>query len=101
VSLPPRLLKQRKQGFQVPLGRWFKGELSVFSKKLLLNEQSRSRRFFQPTYIEWLLEEHRGGRQRFGNQLYALVVFELWCRLAEETGGRVASKSFQLKDLVG
>lgn len=98
--LPPRILKQRKQGFQVPLGRWFQGELSPFAKKLLLEDKSRSRHFFQLPYVEWLLEEHRGGRQRFGNQLYALVVFELWYRLAEETGGKVASKSFELKDLI-
>lgn len=98
--LPQRTLRQRKQGFQVPLGRWFEGELSVFSRKLLLEDKSLSRRFFQPSYVEWLLEEHREGRQRFGNQLYALVVFELWCRLAEETRGRVASKSFELKDLL-
>lgn len=97
--LPPRVLKQRKQGFQVPLGRWFQEELSMVARKLLL-ENSRSRRFFRPAYVEWLLNEHREGKQRFGNQLYALVVFELWYRLAEETGGKVASKSFELKDLV-
>ena len=98
--LPAGILKQRKQGFQVPLGRWFQGELSFFARKLLLEDKARSRRFFRTPYVEWLLEEHQEGRQRFGNQLYALVVFELWCRLAEETRGKMASKSFQLKDLV-
>jgi len=98
--LPPRILKQRKQGFQIPLGRWFEGELSFLARKLLLEDKSRSRRFFRPAYVEWLLGEHQAERQRFGNQLYALVVFELWYRLAEETRGKVASKSFELKDLV-
>ena len=91
--LPERILKQRKQGFQVPLDRWFHNELFGFTRKLLLEEDSRSRRFFRPQYIEWLLSEHRKGRQRFGYQLYALVTFELWCR-------KTTSDSLTWKDLV-
>ena len=97
--LPPLVLKQRKQGFQVPLGRWFQNELFGFAKNLLLEKQSLSRRFFRPQYVKQLLEEHQSGRQRFGHQVYALVVFELWCRLAQETKGRTASKTFTLEDL--
>lgn len=99
--LPPDILKQRKQGFSIPIQRWFRNELSEFAGKVLLEDHSLARRYFRPEYLRQLLEGHRSGRQRFGTQLYALVVFELWCRLAQETGGRLSSKSFSLKDLAG
>ncbi len=97
--LPSEILKQRKQGFSIPIQRWFRNEFFGFAKKVLSEEQSLCRQYFRPEYIRWLLEEHQSGRQRFGTQLYALVVFELWCRLSQETGGRFSSKSFSLKDL--
>ena len=98
--LPPKILKQRKQGFSIPIHRWFREDLASFSKRILLEEKCLSRRFFRPAYVQWLLEEHQNGRQRFGSQLYALVIFELWSRLAKETKGKISSTSFTLKDLV-
>lgn len=98
--LPPRVLKQRKQGFSIPIQRWFREELADFSEQLLLQEKSASRRFFRAEYLKWLLDEHRHGRQRFGTQLYALVVFELWSRLAGEARGKALSGGVSLKDLV-
>jgi asparagine synthase (glutamine-hydrolysing) len=97
--LPPRILKQRKQGFAIPLRRWFFHELSDFARKLLLDSSGWSRHFFRTSYVRWLLEEHRSGRQNFGTQIYALVIFELWNRLAKETKGKIASQAFALKDL--
>lgn len=99
--LPERTLRQRKQGFQVPLGRWFRDELFLFARRLLLEENCLSRRFFESSYIERLLEQHREGRQRFGTQIYALVVFEIWCRLNEGAKGKAPSPTLSLKDLVG
>ena len=99
--LPSQTLRQRKQGFSIPLQRWFRYELSDFSRKLLLEEKSSTCRFFNPKYVEWLLAEHRNGRQRFGAQLYTLVVFELWHRLVGQTKGRIDSETISLKDLVG
>jgi len=98
--LPPSLLKQRKQGFGIPLRRWFREELFDFSKKLLLEQSSRSRRFFRPSYVRWLIDSHQSGKQDFGFQLYALVIFELWCRLTQ--GARSNSLEVPaLKDVVG
>ena len=99
--LPPRILKQRKQGFSIPLQHWFRAELYPFARRVLLDPNALSRRFFRSEYVSWLLERHRSGEQRFGSQLYALLVFELWCRLAEESRGSMISRTLSLKDLVG
>jgi asparagine synthase (glutamine-hydrolysing) len=98
--LPEKILKQRKQGFALPLEPWFRGELYPFAKKILLEGPGLSRRFFQREYVTRLLEENRTGRQRFGTQLYALVVFELWCRLFQEAGSKGSPRGLLLKDLV-
>ncbi len=98
TMLPPRILKQRKQGFAIPIQRWFREELFDISKQLLLGEDSRSRRFFQSSYLQWILESHRNGSQRFGFQLYALVVFELWCRLGEGSRGRRELETYSLTE---
>ena len=98
--LPPIVLKQRKQGFSIPIQRWFRNELLDFAKKILLDEKGLTRKFFRLSYVKWLLDQHASGRQRFGTQIYALLVFELWSRLAKETKGRIASKVFSLKELV-
>ncbi len=99
--LPPKVLEQRKQGFSIPIQHWFRNELHAFAKKVLTSQSSLSRRYFRTEYINWLLEEHRSGRQRFGTQLYALVVFELWSRLTEDAKRNISPRSFSLKDLVG
>lgn len=98
--LPRPILKQRKQGFQIPLGSWFRDELSGFARRLLLQEDSQSRRYFRPSYVEWMLEEHQKGRQRFGHQLYALTVFELWCRISSEAKRQTVPKALLLEDFL-
>ena len=98
--LPPEVLKQRKQGFSVPLQRWFQGRLNPMAKKLLLEEKSFALRYFRRESMEELFREHQAGRQQLGHQLYALVVFELWSRLAKETHGRISAEPALFKDLI-
>ena len=77
--LPDSLIDRRKQGFAVPLGSWFRGDLTGFVHDLLLSDTSRARRIFNADYIEKLLSMHQHGRN-MDLQLWTLVSFELWCR---------------------
>ncbi len=99
--LPPSILTQRKRGFAIPLQLWFRGELFSLARRVLVETKVLSYRYFNPQYVKWVLEQHRSGRQSLGNHIYALLIFELWLRLAEETKGKVARASVTLKDLVG
>ncbi len=98
--LPPRILKQRKQGFSIPLQTWFSRELYPLAKSFLTGSNSLSRRYFNPRYVHWLLEEHRAGRQRFGSQLYALLSLEIWFRLHEKAHPVISLANASLKDLL-
>jgi asparagine synthase (glutamine-hydrolysing) len=77
--LPDAIIDRRKQGFAVPLGRWFTGQLAGFARDLLLSDTSRRRGLFNPSYIEQLLAQLDSGRQ-LDLHLWTLISFEMWCR---------------------
>jgi asparagine synthase (glutamine-hydrolysing) len=77
--LPDPVLERPKQGFAVPLGRWFRGRLGEFVRELLLSETARRRGVVKPGYVEKLLKRNQGGRD-LDFQLWTLISFELWAR---------------------
>jgi len=77
--LPDDVIDRRKQGFGVPLGRWFRGKLGGFVRDLLLTKRSRERGFFNPAAVEDLVRRHQAGRP-LDLELWTLLSFELWCR---------------------
>jgi asparagine synthase (glutamine-hydrolysing) len=77
--LPAGILERRKQGFAVPLGRWFRGPLRGYVHELLLSDVCRRRGVLNPSYVTRLLARHDSGRD-FDLHLWTLVSFELWCR---------------------
>jgi asparagine synthase (glutamine-hydrolysing) len=77
--LPNDIIDRQKHGFAVPLAKWFRGELSTFSRDLLFSQRSRERGLFNGAYIERLLQLHERGRD-IDLQLWTLLSLELWCR---------------------
>ena len=77
--LPDAIIDRRKQGFAVPLARWFRGELAGFTRDLLLSGTCRQRGVFDIRQIERLLALNDRGRD-LDLQLWTLLSFELWCR---------------------
>ena len=77
--LPDEILRRRKRGFAIPLGRWFRGQLSLYVRDLLLSRKSLERGIFRKAYIERLIEMNDRGRP-MDLQLWTMIVFELWCR---------------------
>lgn len=77
--LPKEILQRRKQGFAIPLGRWFRGQLSLYVRDLLLSRKSLERGLFSKSYIERLIKMNDRGRS-LDLQLWTLITFELWCR---------------------
>jgi asparagine synthase (glutamine-hydrolysing) len=78
--LPHETLYRPKQGFGVPLDRWFKGELREPLRELLLSDRARGRGFFQMEAVERMIRDHAAGRQRHHHRLWLLLSFEIWCR---------------------
>lgn len=76
--LPESIISAKKRGFMLPLARWLREDLREMSRDLLSDETIRRRGYVNPAYVQWLLAEHHSGRRNFTDQLYALMVLELW-----------------------
>jgi asparagine synthase (glutamine-hydrolysing) len=76
--LPLEILNRRKQGFGVPLGVWFRGNLRELFADTLLSAAALQRGYFQPDFVQRLVEEHISGRRDHTLRLWQLVVFERW-----------------------
>jgi asparagine synthase (glutamine-hydrolysing) len=86
--LPRDVLDRRKQGFGVPLGVWFRGNLRELFADTLLSPSSLGRGYFQPAFVRRLVNQHLSGQRDHTLQLWQLVVFERWHRqYADELPG--------------
>ncbi len=77
--LPDTILDRRKQGFAIPLDRWFRGGLGSYVQDLLLSPQAVQRGIFEPGFLRQLIAHNNRGRA-LGSQLWTLISFELWCQ---------------------
>ena len=78
--LPKSTLEKRKQGFALPQGRWFQGQLYARAEEILLDPRALGRGYFDPRAIRTVLSEHRRGRRDYGTWLWCLIVLEIWHR---------------------
>ena len=76
--LPHEILGRPKQGFGVPLGIWFRGNLREVFADTLLSPASLQRGYFQPAFVRRIVDEHLAGRRDHTLRLWQLVVFERW-----------------------
>ena len=81
-DLPVEVLRQRKQGFSVPIHAWFAGRLG--DALVRMTAEGRAREWLREGAVEELVQMHRSGRRRLGHQLYAILFFELWLRFLSD-----------------
>jgi len=78
--LPPAVLRGRKRGFMLPIGRWLGSTWRDRMEDLLSLPSVRRRGWFRPEVVDALKAEHLSGRRNRADQLWALMVLEAWCR---------------------
>ena len=78
--LPSETVARRKQGFGVPLERWFDGSFGPLARELLLDGRARGRGWLEPSAVERLLAGPPRDRDRHARQVFALVCLELWAQ---------------------
>jgi asparagine synthase (glutamine-hydrolysing) len=96
--LPAEVLDRRKQGFGVPIGVWFRGNLRSLFHDILLSPRTRSRGYFNQRFVDRIIREHLSGIRDHTLRLWQLLVFELWHRQyldgAAETTGRLPEQNW-------
>ncbi|MCZ6636133.1 MAG: asparagine synthase (glutamine-hydrolyzing) [bacterium] len=76
--VPPAIWKRGKRGFDLPLGRWLRGELREFARDALLGGGLEDSGLFQPGFIRQICDEHFAGRHNHRQLLWPLIVFANW-----------------------
>ncbi len=78
--LPPELLRQRKQGFAIPIQRWFREDLRNVFIELVLGDDARCKSYLDHDAIRALFKTHTMDLENHGHALWAILMFEHWLR---------------------
>jgi hypothetical protein len=84
--VPDFVLARPKQGFEVPLGNWFRGPLRHRIQGLH-NPSAGIEPYVDRKAVNRLVNEHSVGRRDHSTMLWRLIVLEYW--LANERDGRL------------
>jgi asparagine synthase (glutamine-hydrolysing) len=78
--LPPLILGKRKHGFGLPVAVWLRGHpgLRALVHDVLFSEQARARGYFNRSHVEALLARHERGAWDHSNEIFRLLMLELW-----------------------
>jgi len=79
--VPHSVVYRRKKGFVMPASRWLRGELSPYVRAALDSRTFFDRGWVRPEFVRRILAEHFTGQHDWGEQLWTLLVLEVWARL--------------------
>ncbi len=81
-GMPSELVHRPKQGFGIPIGKWFREDLRGWLEDILRDPATLARGYFRSEEIGRLIDEHTGETVDHTERLWALAMLELWHRTA-------------------
>lgn len=78
--VPDENMYRRKQGFAVPIGAWFRGELRDYLADHVLSPRFAARGLFKPDTVQRIFHDHQQGRADYAHHLWVLLNLDLWFR---------------------
>jgi len=76
--LPPALIERPKEGFIMPINEWLVDKLGDFVRSTLATEKVKRQGLFRADAVRDLLDAHFSGRSHWGNQIWNLLMLQLW-----------------------
>ena len=76
--LPAELLARPKEGFIMPVNEWLIGSLKDYVQATLAPKRLATHGLFRAGAIEQMLEAHYSGAANCGNQIWNLLMLQLW-----------------------
>jgi asparagine synthase (glutamine-hydrolysing) len=76
--LPAELLARPKEGFIMPVNEWLIGNLKGYVQAMLTPKRLATHGLFRVGAIEQMLEAHYSGAANCGNQIWNLLMLQLW-----------------------
>lgn len=78
--LPRDILYRPKQGFAVPIAKWFRGGLRERVRSAVLGPHLAGSGWFDMDYLTRLVDQHQSGRRDHATPLWTLLMFEAFLR---------------------
>ena len=78
--LPRAVLYRPKQGFAVPIERWFRDELAEPVRATLLGPRLAQCGYFEPRFLARVVREHQAGLRNFTPLIWSLFMFDAFLR---------------------
>jgi asparagine synthase (glutamine-hydrolysing) len=78
--LPNELMYRAKMGFAVPIVHWFRGALREQIRSAVLGPVLADSGIFEPDALRTLVDQHQSGARDHSPALWALLMFERFCR---------------------
>lgn len=98
--LPGVILKQRKQGFSIPVSAWMRDSLHTHLTRLAREKDSMTRRLFKEGSVSSIVERHLNHQNSdLGHALWALLVLEIWWRTSGGVRTAEDLSGISLKDI--
>jgi len=76
--IPDSIIARQKAGFTLPLGKWFRQELKGLILERLSESELRQAGLFDSKPVLRLLSEHLSGKEDNSQQLYSILLLQLW-----------------------
>lgn len=76
--LPTSILDRPKQGFEIPVDRWFRGPLQEMFRETVLSENAALSGLIDQQTASTLFEQHSRGTGRHGGTLWSLLSLGCW-----------------------
>jgi asparagine synthase (glutamine-hydrolysing) len=76
--LPPSTLSRRKEGFNIPVAKWLRGDLSDLLQDTLSTTKLNAVGIWKAHNIQKMIVDHQARRRDYGHQLWGLLTFMLW-----------------------
>ncbi len=76
--IPEALFERPKQGFNMPIGEWLRGDLRDWAEDLLNAETLDSQGFLDIKSVRATWDEHLKGQGNHTNALWAVLMFQAW-----------------------
>ncbi len=77
-ELPMNIIERGKEGFSIPIKNWVKNELKPMMMQALSEQNVKDKGFFDPQFVNRLVDEHLKGRENHSHRIWALMVFHMW-----------------------
>jgi asparagine synthase (glutamine-hydrolysing) len=74
-------LNRPKQGFDLPIDAWFKGEIGPYTREILLAGDAQIARFLNQDYVSRLLAGHQRGYRNSSRLIWMILILEHWLRV--------------------